>query len=211
MQYDQVRHYLVYEILQKQDGIYDPAVLAAMDSVPRHEFVLKEYLSQAYENHPLPIGHEQTISQPLIVAFMTQEAMVNKNSKVLEIGTGCGYQAAVLGHICKEVYSIEVIEALAVSAKERLKELGYGNVHVKCGDGNCGWPEHAPYDAILATAAAEDFPQALIDQLKPGGIMIIPITKNPGDQVLFRLTKISDNDLKKEELLPVRFVPFTNP
>lgn len=187
-------------------GIRDPRVLAAMGKVPRHEFVSKRYQSQAYNDSPLPIGAQQTISQPYIVAFMTEQLQLKSDERVLEVGTGSGYQAAVLAEICRDVYTIEIIDQLATGARETLERLGYRTVRVRTGDGYGGWPEVAPFDAIIVTAAPDHMPQPLIDQLKIGGRMIVPVGE--ANQELIRLTKTADG-VREERLLPVRFVPMT--
>ncbi len=186
-------------------GVRDPGVLEAMRKVERHLFVPAASRMWAYNDGPLPIGHGQTISQPYIVAYMTEAARLDKDDKVLEIGTGSGYQAAILGEIADKVYTIEIVEPLAKSAAERLEELGYGNVHVKHGDGYKGWPQHAPFDAIIVTAAPEDVPQALADQLKAGGRMVIPV--GSVYQELLVITK-TESGLERESVFPVRFVPM---
>lgn len=191
-------------------GINDPAVLRAMHRVPRHELIQKEHLGYAYHDQPLPIGHKQTISQPYIVAYMVEAANLNVDSRVLEIGTGSGYQTAVLAEIADSVYSIEIVDELGRASRQRLLDLGYSNIAVKIGDGYAGWPDAAPFDAILVTAAAEEVPQPLIDQLAEGGRMIIPVGKAGRVQYLFRLEK-SGGKLRRRKLLPVRFVPFTRP
>ncbi len=187
-------------------GITDPAVLAAMNQIPRHEFVPADVRALAYTDQPLPIGHGQTISQPYIVAFMTQALELKPGDKVLEIGTGSGYQAAVLAGIAAQVYSIEIICPLSERARETLYRLGYTRVTTKCGDGYQGWPQYAPFNAVIVTAAPDHVPQPLLDQLAMGGRMVIPV----GDQYqeLMRFTRARDG-LKKETLLPVRFVPMT--
>lgn len=186
-------------------GITDEKVISAMAKVPREEFVPLEYKPHAYIDSPLPIGYDQTISQPFIVALMTYLIDLKGGEKVLEIGTGSGYGAAVLAEISKEVYTIEIIEGLADSAKERLAKLGYDNIKVKCGDGFFGWEEYAPYDAIVVTCAPGYIPQPLVDQLKAGGKMVIPV----GDyfQELILVTK-TDEGIKEESIIPVRFVPM---
>ncbi len=189
-------------------GITDKRVLEAMIRVPRHQFVPKVYRYLAYSDRPLPIGEEQTISQPYIVALMTEALGLKGEEKVLEIGTGSGYQAAVLAEIVKEVYSIEINERLGKSAQERLKQLGYNNVKVKVGDGYLGWPECAPFDGIIVTCAPEDIPQPLVEQLAQGGKMVIPVGKEDQVQTLFLLTK-QEERLKKKAIIPVRFVPMT--
>lgn len=187
-------------------GVKDPSVLDAMMRVERHHFVPQGLETSAYNDNPLSIGEGQTISQPYIVALMTELAKVNRNSKVLEVGTGSGYQAAVLSVLAKEVFTIEIIESLGNSAKQKLDSLGYTNVHVRIGDGYKGWPEEAPFDAIVVTAAPDHIPQPLIDQLKNGGRLVIPL----GDfyQDLAVITK-SEKGLKQEKIIPVRFVPMT--
>jgi protein-L-isoaspartate(D-aspartate) O-methyltransferase len=187
----------------------DARVIAAMAKVPRHEFVPDEYRPMAYLNQPLPIGYSQTISQPYIVAIMTDLLGVFEDGRVLEVGTGSGYQAAVLGELCDQVYSIEIVEPLGLQTQELLKRLGYSNVHVKIDDGYLGWPEHAPFDGIIVTAAAPEVPQPLIDQLKPGGRMIIPIGQQFGHQELLLIEKNAQGDISREDILPVRFVPLT--
>jgi protein-L-isoaspartate(D-aspartate) O-methyltransferase len=189
--------------------IKDPNVLSAMRTVPRHVFVRSSEQRSAYTDNPLPIGYEQTISQPYIVAFMTEALQLTRSSKVLEIGTGSGYQAAVCAEIAREVYSIEIVEELAKSAKKHLKELGYRNVFTKAGDGYFGWPEHAPFDAIIGTAAAGRIPQPLIEQLKPGGRMILPYGSPRGFQYLVLVTKDKEGKISRKNVMPVRFVPMT--
>lgn len=189
-------------------GIEDPEVLMVLELVPRHLFVPDEYRDLAYEDRPLPIGYGQTISQPYIVALMTQELGVKKGDKVLEIGTGSGYQAAILAQLGLEVYSIEIIPELAKAAEERLKKLGY-QVHVKQGDGYLGWPEHAPYDAIIVTAAPDHVPRALVEQLKDGGRLVIPVGPPGGYQTLWRFVKRGD-ELDAHDLGGVAFVPMVH-
>lgn len=186
-------------------GVMDHRVLEAMRSVPRHLFVPQKERSKAYQDSPLPIGYGQTISQPYIVAYMCEALGLRGEEKVLEIGTGSGYHAAVLSLLAKEVYTIEIIEPLARQAEERLRELGYHNVRVRCGDGYKGWPEEAPFDAIVVTAAPPEIPQSLVDQLKVGGRMVIPVGE--GLQDLLRITRTQEG-AKVERLLPVRFVPM---
>ena len=190
-------------------SVKDPNVLTAMRVVPRHAFVQPTEQRFAYADNPLPIGYEQTISQPYIVAFMTEALELTRNSKVLEIGTGSGYQAAVCAEIAREVYTIEIVEELAKSAKQRLKELGYRNVFAKAGDGFFGWPEHAPFDAIIGTAAAGRIPEPLIEQLKPGGRMIMPYGSPRGFQYLVLVTKDKEGNISRKNVMPVRFVPMT--
>jgi len=190
-------------------NVKDPNVLAAMRTVPRHAFV--RFLEQryAYTDSPLPIGFDQTISQPYIVAFMTEALKLKPNSKVLEIGTGSGYQAAICAEIAKQVYTIEIVEGLANRAKKCLKELGYPNVFVRFGDGFFGWEEEAPFDAIIGTAAAGRIPEPLLEQLKPGGRMILPYGSPQGFQYLVVVTKDKEGKIRKENVMPVRFVPMT--
>ena len=192
----------------KGRGIDDKAVLAAMRSVERHKFVPPEFADQAYADHPLPIGYDQTISQPYIVAYMTEVIRPNPQMKVLEIGTGSGYQAAVLAEIVKEVYTIEIVAEHGKAAAERLKRLGYDNVQVKVGDGYLGWKEHAPYDAIIVTAGAATVPPPLLEQLKEGGRMVIPVGPPHRTQTLMLLEKKKGKTVSKK-LIPVVFVPFT--
>lgn len=194
--------------LIKEKGITDPKVLNAMSKVRRHLFVPEAFKKQAYADYPLPIGQDQTISQPYIVGFMTQALKLKGGEKVLEIGTGSGYQAAVLGKIAKQVYSVEILCELAETAKIRLSGLGYKNVTVRCGDGYKGWKEHAPFDAIIVTAAPDHVPQPLVDQLAQGGRLIIPVGKFFQNLILIQKT---DKGIVKKEVLPVRFVPMTGP
>ena len=186
-------------------GIQNERVLAAMSKVPRHQFVDSSWRDLAYSDRPLPIGHQQTISQPYIVAYMTEAAEISPDAKVLEIGTGCGYQAAILGEIAQQVYSIEIIPLLATRTRRTLSQLGYKNIEVKTGDGYQGWAEHAPYDAIIVTAAPKHIPQPLIDQLAINGKMLIPV--GTWHQEIFVLTK-TQNGMVEERTLPVRFVPM---
>ncbi len=187
-------------------GIKAPAVLEAMRRVPRHRFVPALAINLAYEDHPLRIGSEQTISQPYIVAYMTEAADISPSDKVLEIGTGSGYQAAVLGEIAREVYTIEIIPELAERARSTLADLGYRNVHTKEGNGYLGWPEHAPFDAIVVTAAPDEVPQALVDQLAPGGIMVVPVGAVSQDMMIIERTQ---RGVIERRTIPVRFVPMT--
>lgn len=189
-------------------GISDTATLRAMSTVPRHEFVPEQYRNRAYGDHPLPIGYGQTISQPYIVAYMTEMIRPRAGMKVLEIGTGSGYQAAILAEIGCRVYTIEIFKALADAARERLKRLGYQTVQVRHGDGHFGWEEEAPFDAIVVTAAAGYIPPALVAQLKPGGRMIIPVGSIYGVQNLILVEKDARNATRTRNLLPVRFVPM---
>lgn len=186
-----------------------PAILKAMATVPRHEFVPPAQRKFAYQNRPLPIGHGQTISQPYIVAIMTDLLDLEADDKALEIGTGSGYQAAILAALVKEVYSIEIIEPLGKTAATRLNDLGFNNVEVKLGDGYYGWQEHAPFDAIIVTAAASHIPPPLIKQLKPGGRMIIPVGSRFMVQELLMLEKNDQGEVTTRQILPVRFVPLT--
>jgi protein-L-isoaspartate(D-aspartate) O-methyltransferase len=198
------RRRMVHEQLEARD-IHSVPVLNAMLNVPRHLFVPEVQRAEAYRDSPLPIGYEQTISQPYIVAFMTQELDVKPDHRVLEIGTGSGYQAAVLGLLAKEVYTVEIVAPLAERAHQTLSGLGYRNISVRTGNGYLGWPEHAPYDRIIVTAAPEDVPTALVDQLKSGGLMVIPVgTLNQELRVLRRTT----SGMQTLATLPVRFVPM---
>src|SRR5436189_5188554 len=189
-------------------GIKDKRVLSAMAKVPREEFVPPESRAASYEDGPLPIGYDQTISQPYVVAFMTEQLRPKPSDRVLEIGTGSGYQAAILAELVSEVYSIEIVDPLAKNAEAALQRLGYKNVHVKAGDGYKGWPEAGPFDAVIVTCAPDKVPQPLVDQLKDGGRMVIPV----GDrfaQELYLLEK-KKGQLKQSATLPVRFVPMTS-
>ena len=187
----------------------DARVRAALRRVPRHVFVPEGMQAQAYTDHPLPIGHGQTISQPTIVALMSELVAPHAQAVVLEIGTGSGYQTAILAELCKHVYSVEIVAALAQSARERLQRLGYDNVEVRAGDGRLGWPEHAPYDAIMVTAAPEEIPPALVEQLKPGGTLVIPVGERYVGQQLMRVRKNADGSTERSAVLPVVFVPLT--
>lgn len=188
-------------------GVSDKLTLTAMRKVPRHLFVPDEMKPQAYEDRPLPIGEDQTISQPYIVALMTELLGLKGGEKVLEIGTGSGYQAAVLAEIAKEVYTIEIIESLANSADQRLKGMGYKNIIVKYGDGYKGWKEYAPFDGVIVTAAPDHIPQPLVEQLKVGGRMVIPVGES--FQQLKLITKNPDGKTTERNIIPVRFVPMT--
>ena len=205
-EFEQRRAAMVREQIEGE-GISDTAVLRAMRRVPRHRFVPPEYLEYAYADRPLPIGYDQTVSQPYIVGLMTELLGLRKDQRVLEIGTGSGYQAAVLAEIADSVWSIEIIEPLATSARERLQELGYGGVNVRCGDGYTGWPEHAPFDRIIVTAAAEEIPNPLLEQLKDGGKMVIPLGAAFSIQNLVLVEK-HDGQLTKQNVAAVRFVPL---
>lgn len=205
--FQQQRENLVKEHLIPQ-GIKDKAVLEAMKTVQRHLMVPKDMQKYAYEDRPLPIGSKQTISQPFIVAFMTQAIKPKPGMKVLEIGTGSGYQAAVLAEIVDEVYTVETIEELGHRARSNLDKMGYQNIHYKIGDGYHGWEEHAPFDAIIVTAAPEEIPPRLVEQLKEGGKMVIPVGPS-ADQHLKLIEKNKKGKITSKDLLPVRFVPFT--
>lgn len=189
-------------------AVFQPATMDAIARVPRHEFVAPEDKKLAYWNKPLAIGHGQTISQPYIVAVMTDFLSLSRQSRVLEIGTGCGYQAAVLADLADHVYSIEAVPELAATASDRLERLGYTNISVRAGDGRKGWPDRAPFDAIIVTAAAERIPPALIEQLKPGGRMVIPVGPHWGPQVLVVGGKHTDGRFETSNTLPVAFVPL---
>ena len=186
-------------------GIKDERVLEAMRKIPRHKFVSKSMRSYAYNDEPLPIGEGQTISQPYIVAYMTEVLQLKEDERVLEVGTGSGYQAAVLAEIVKEVYTVEIMESLSLKAQKVLKELGYKNIYFKVGDGSLGWKEYAPFDAIMVTAAPDRVPEALQEQLKPSGRMIIPVGVTFQELILITREK---KKYRKKKLLPVRFVPL---
>ena len=203
--YDRAR--MVETTIRIRD-VSDERVLAAMESVWRHCFVREEDLHYAYADHPLPIGYGQTISQPYIVALMTELLALDPDDKVLEIGTGSGYQAAVLSGLVAEVYTVEIVEPLAASATERLAALGYENVTVKHADGYYGWPEHAPFDAIIVTAAPDHVPPPLVNQLKDGGRLVIPVGPQGGFQVLWQITR-QGSQVQAKEITGVRFVPLT--
>ena len=202
----EARRLMVEKQLRGRD-ITNPRVLEAIGRVPRQRLVPDDVQNMAYADHPLPIGHNQTISQPYIVALMTQVARPTPESRALEIGTGSGYQAAVLAELCKEVYSIEIVKPLADSSRRRLAQLGYTNVTIRCGDGYQGWPEHAPFDVILVTAAPDHVPQRLVDQLAIGGRLVIPV--GTYIQKLLLLEKLADGSLRREVIAPVMFVPMT--
>lgn len=189
-------------------AVTDPRVLEAMREVPRHEFVLPEYRDEAYADTALPIEAGQTISQPYIVALMTELVRPEATDRVLEIGTGSGYQAAVISLLVDEVFSIEIVPELAASAAERLSRLGYDNVRVREGDGYLGWPEEAPFDGILVTAGASEIPEPLVEQLAPGGRMVIPVGEAGAVQTLEVLEKEPDGTVTRTEIIPVRFVPL---
>lgn len=194
-----------------RSGIRNQRVLDAMASLRRAEFVPASELDSAYEDRPLPIGYGQTISQPYIVALMTQELELEGHERVLEIGTGSGYQAAMLAALCRHVFSIEVIPALGLRAKETLARVGVSNVSLRVSDGALGWPEEAPFDRVILTAAPVRLPPALIAQLKPGGILIAPVGALGSPQELVRLRKSESGEIRVERLLPVQFVPLTAP
>lgn len=202
---DEVRIYAGYA----GDAPFSDAVLGAIGQVERHRFVPQGQVRYAYENRPLPIGHGQTISQPYIVALMTELLEPGEDDIVLEVGTGSGYQAAVLAGLVDHVYSIEIIEALAASARERLQRLGYDNVTTQLGDGYYGWEEHAPFDSIIVTAAASHVPPPLIEQLKPGGRMVIPVGGRFMTQLLLLLEKGEEGEIITRQIGAVRFVPLT--
>ncbi len=189
-------------------GVEDSTTLAAMRAVPRHEFVPADQQRRAYADHPLPIGYGQTISQPYIVAYMTEILRPKPGMKVLEVGTGSGYQAAVLGATGCRVFTVEIFEALATRAGARLARLGFDNVTVRHADGHYGWSEQAPFDAVIVTAAAGHIPPALVEQLKPGGRMVIPVGSVYGVQNLILVEKDSEGEIRTRHLLPVRFVPM---
>jgi len=190
----------------KPRGIKDERVLAAMAKVPREQFVPAEQRADAYQDGPLPIGYDQTISQPYIVAFMTEQLRLKPSDRLLEIGSGSGYQAAVLAELVADVYTIEIIEPLAKTAQATLQRLGYKNVHLKVGDGYQGWPEEAPFDAIIVTCAPDKVPQPLVDQLKDGGRMVIPVGERFAQHLY--LLENKNGQLKESATLPVRFVPM---
>jgi protein-L-isoaspartate(D-aspartate) O-methyltransferase len=200
------RQRMVQQQLMARD-IHEERVLAAMAKVPREEFVPADVKASSYADQALPISEGQTISQPYVVAFMTEQLRLSRDDRVLEVGTGSGYQAAILAELVAEVYTIEIIEQLAKRAEATLRRLGYRNVDVKTGDGYKGWPEHAPFDAITVTCAPDHVPQPLVDQLKEGGRMIIPVG-GFGDQQLYLLEK-KNGQLQRRAVLPVRFVPMT--
>jgi len=205
--YRQARQRMVdYQIRGR--GVSDEAVLNAMLTVPRHEFVPEEFLGQAYADHPLPIGYGQTISQPYIVALMTELLKITPGDKVLEIGTGSGYQAAILAQLTDQVYTVEIIKELAAQAEARLKRLGYTQVHVLNADGYYGWEEHAPFDAIIVTCAPDHVPQPLVKQLKDGGRMVIPVGPPGGYQSLWLIVRQGE-DVKMTNMGGVAFVPLT--
>ena len=199
---------MVYDQIIRR-GIADRNVIQAMMHVPRHEFVPKRYVSSAYDDTPLPIGYGQTISQPYIVAYMTEVLNLKKESTVLEVGTGSGYQAAILSPLVKKVYTMEIIPELATSATTRLKKLGYNNIECTTGDGYYGWTGHAPFDAIIVTAAAGHIPPPLLKQLKNDGRMVIPVGGAFAVQNLILIMKDNEGRITTQNLMPVRFVPLT--
>jgi len=207
------RAILVDDVIATQarygDRPFDPTVLDALGRTERHLFVPEEVRAAAYANRPLPIGHGQTISQPFIVALMTELLRVVPGDRVLEVGTGSGYQAAILAEIGVEVFTLEIVEPLAIEAKARLAALGYDGVTVQHGDGYYGWPDRAPFDAVIVTAAASHIPPPLVDQLKPGGRMVIPVGSRFFTQHLMLIEKGDDGTPSVRQLLPVRFVPLT--
>jgi protein-L-isoaspartate(D-aspartate) O-methyltransferase len=204
--YQSMRMTMVKDQIVKR-GIRNPLTIKAMEKVPRHLFVPSQYTERAYEDNPLPIGYDQTISQPFIVAYMTEIAMPTKWKKVLEIGTGSGYQAAVLAEIVDSVYTIEIIPELAKQATARLAKMGYKNIVTKQGDGYKGWKEHAPYDIIMVTAADDHIPQPLIDQLAENGRLIMPVGPHSSEQQIVLATK-KNGKIDKRKLVMVRFVPL---
>jgi protein-L-isoaspartate(D-aspartate) O-methyltransferase len=204
--YVSVRNKMVESQIESR-GISNPSVLQAMRKVPRHLFVSPEYGEDAYGDYPLPISHGQTISQPYIVAYMTEIVYPSRHKKVLEIGTGSGYQAAVLAEIADSVFTIEIVDELAREAGSTLKKLGYNNIYVRSGDGYNGWSEHAPFDIIIVTAAADQVPAPLIDQLADGGRLVIPVGK-PGNVQELKLVTKKRGKVETERLIYVRFVPF---
>jgi protein-L-isoaspartate(D-aspartate) O-methyltransferase len=206
---DDIEHEVHYTRKMIGRDALDPRVMKAMADTPRNEFVPKSYLEAAFDNGPLPIGHGQTISQPYIVALMTDLLELDDEDTVLEVGTGSGYQTAILSQLCKQVYTIEYVPALADVAKARLERLGYGNITALTGNGYDGWPEHAPFDGIIVTAAAEEIPPPLLRQLKPGGKLVIPVGEEFGYQELLLIEVNANGEVDKRSVLPVRFVPLT--
>ena len=192
----------------RQQGITDTKVLSALERIPRELFIQESFHDQAYENIALPISHGQTISQPYIVAYMTEALKVGPRKKVLEVGTGSGYQAAVLAPLCRRLYTIERHRLLLKAAEARFAELRLSNITTRAGDGYKGWTEQAPFDRIIVTAAAPEIPPVLIDQLAPGGILVVPVGRSSNEQNIVRVTKRDDHEIDREILLPVRFVPL---
>ncbi|OIQ87436.1 protein-L-isoaspartate O-methyltransferase [mine drainage metagenome] len=217
LEYQQRRDAMVEEIVEMAEEVapacggmhLSPGVLDAMSRVPRHRFVPEDERPYAYQNRPLAIGHNQTISQPYIVALMTDLLALEPGDRVLEVGTGSGYQTAVLAELGTEVYSIEIVEPIARNAAGLLQALGYGRVQTKVGDGYQGWPEHAPYDGVMVTAGASHVPQPLLDQLRPGGRMVIPVGEAFDVQELLLITKDEAGHAHRRQVIPVRFVPLT--
>ncbi|MDA1313755.1 MAG: protein-L-isoaspartate(D-aspartate) O-methyltransferase [Acidobacteria bacterium] len=205
--YESERNAMVIRQLEERD-IRSPIVLRAMRKVPRHLFVPEAIRDNAYRDQPLPIGYGQTISQPYVVAFMTEQLDLQPSHKVLEIGTGSGYQAAVLAELAGQVYTIEIVEELGVQARRTLTEQGYTNVHVRIGNGYLGWPEEAPFDRIILTAAPEQLPDTLVEQLKPGGRLVAPVGPRYGTQEIIVLDKSRDGKIRRRSVLPVAFVPM---
>jgi protein-L-isoaspartate(D-aspartate) O-methyltransferase len=204
---EQERRRMVEEQIRSR-GVRNPRVLEAMGTVPRHEFVADAYKADAYSDVPLPTSQGQTISQPYIVALMTELADPKPEHRVLEVGTGSGYQAAILSGLVREVYSIELVPELAASARQRLDRLGYKNIQTRQGDGYLGWSQAAPFDSILVTAGANEVPQPLVNQLKPGGRMVIPVGDSSLDQVLKVVEKDAAGKISTRDVIPVRFVPL---
>ncbi len=192
----------------RQQGISDTKVLSALERIPREQFVQESFRDQAYENIALPISHGQTISQPYVVAYMTEALKVGPRMKVLEVGTGSGYQSAVLAPLCRRLYTIERHRGLLNAAERHLAKLRQSNITTRVGDGYKGWPEQAPFDRIIVTAAAPEIPPVLIDQLAPGGILVIPVGRSSNEQNIVRVTKRDTDEIERETLLPVRFVPL---
>lgn len=192
----------------RREGITSSRVIDAFEAVPRDRFVPEPERASAFENRPLPIGYQQTISQPTIVALMTQELDIRSGDRVLEIGTGSGYQTAILAELAKEVYSVEIVPQLAERAQRLLSELGYENVHARVGNGREGWPEAAPFDEVIVTAAGEELPETFVEQLAPEGRLIAPVGPKHA-QFLVKITKRSDGSIREEQMMPVRFVPLT--
>lgn len=209
MDFGRMRKRMVSDQIERR-GVEDEDVLTAMRRIPREAFVLPEYKADAYEDSPLPIGYEQTISQPFVVARMIELLGVRPSDRALEVGSGSGYAAAVLGELAHEVHAVELIEPLAQRSRAALRKLGAKNVHVHHGDGTWGWPEDAPYDVILVSACAPEIPESLLVQLAPGGRMIIPVEQSLGAQRLVRVRRVSDDEFDREPLELVRFVPLVS-
>ena len=205
--FTRLRHEMVERQILARD-VRDPAVIDAMREVPREEFVPEQLKRFAYEDSPLPIGQGQTISQPYMVAFMVEALRLAPGGRVLEIGTGSGYAAAILSRIASDVFTIEIVEELAKSAGPRLRKLGYNNIQVKQGDGTMGWPEHSPYDGILVSAGAPDVPEPLVEQLAVGGMLVIPVGHTLHLQSLLRIHRVTEIEYRQEDLGPVQFVPL---